>query len=58
MGKMIDKEDGVIEVSFNDNGIINLIYNLKELNETKQHTHFTIDNANELLIHHKEDEFL
>jgi len=56
MGKIIDKEDNVIEFEINDEEIDKLINGLKTVKETKSHLHFNIDEDNSLLIHHEEDE--
>ena len=61
MGKLIDKEDEVVEIVLDDSEIDELIKRLNELKETKSHLHFNVNKKKyecDLLIHHKEDEFL
>ena len=54
---MEENEDiEVIEFSLDDEEINDLIAGLTELKETKSHFSFAIDEDNELLIHHEEDE--
>ena len=50
------EEVDVMEFYLNDEEINELIQKLEMLKQTKQHIHFTIDEFNELLIHHEEDE--
>ena len=58
MGKVIDKENEVIEIVVDNNEISELINKLKELDESRQYMHFIIDKSNELLIPHQEDGYL
>ncbi len=58
MGKVIDKEDEVIEIVFNEKEINNLVDKLKELIDNKTHIHFGISDNSHLLIHHEDDELL
>ena len=58
MGKIIDKEDNVVEIVLNENEINKLVGKLRELGESKTHIHFNIDSDNEILIHHENDEIL
>ena len=58
MGKLIDKEDEVIEMVFSEKELNELIDKLEGLKEDKQHVHFYIRNNNQLLIHHENDEQL
>ncbi len=51
-------EEGVIELALDEEQINELIKKLQELKETKGHIHMDIDDLNELLIHHEEDELL
>jgi len=58
MGKIIDKEDNVIEIVLDEKEIDELANKLKELSESKSHIHFSINSDNEMLIHHENDELL
>jgi hypothetical protein len=49
------EEIDVWEFALDDEDIDELIEMLKELKETKQHFHFDLDEANELVIHHAEE---
>ncbi len=58
MGKIIDKEEDVIEISLDGNQLDELINKMNELKESKSHLHFDIDKENHFMIHHEEDELL
>ncbi len=57
MGKIIDKEDEIIEMILNDKEIDELIKKLNELKESELHIHFDINNKDSILIHHEKDKF-
>ncbi len=56
--KLINKEDEIIEIVLNNNEVNELIKQLEKLKNSEEHIHFKIDNKYQLLIHHKEDNFL
>lgn len=49
MGKIISKEDNVIEIVLEDNKIEELISRLKEIIKNKSRLHFNINNDNYLI---------
>ncbi|MEI6731852.1 MAG: hypothetical protein WCK90_04180 [archaeon] len=53
--KVYNVDEQVIEIELSDNQITEIIDKLKELKESKTHTHFSLDKQHELLIHHKGD---
>ena len=50
------EEINVLEFELNDAEIDELMDSLKELKESKGHVSFSIDEENDLLIHHGKDE--
>lgn len=57
MGKIIDKEDEIIEMVLNDKEIDELIKKLNELKESKLHIHFDLNKKDSILINHEKDKF-
>ncbi|MEJ2268128.1 MAG: hypothetical protein P8X70_03570, partial [Nanoarchaeota archaeon] len=53
-----EQDVDVLEFSLSDEDIDELIEKLEGLKESKSHFHFSIDDENELLVHHEEDELL
>jgi len=58
MGKIITKEDETIEMVLSDDQINELIDKLKMIKDDKTHLHISVDNKNQILIHHESDELL
>ncbi len=54
----LDKEINLMEFELDDEQIDDLIEGLKELKEHKQNLSFTIDDENDLLIHHEDEQDL
>lgn len=50
--------DGMIEFTLDSNQINKLVSKLNELQDSKEHFHFEVNNIASLLVHHNKDELL